>query len=106
MAVVNITEANFESEVTKSDKSVIIDFFAGWCGPCRMLAPVFHELSGEYDNLKFCKVDTEQEGALAGHFGVQGIPTLVIVNKGKEIGRIVGFAPKPMLKQKIDGILK
>ncbi len=103
--LVHITKDNFEQEVAKSETPVIIDFWAEWCAPCRMMAPVFEELSEEYKGkLKFAKLDTEAEPELAGHFMIRGIPTLVVVNKNKEVNRIVGFAPKPVLKQKVEEI--
>jgi thioredoxin 1 len=104
--VTHITKDNFSDEVLHSDIPVIIDFWAEWCGPCQMMGPVFEELSKEYDGkLKFVKLDTEAEPQLAMQFGIQGIPSLVVSQEGKEIDRIVGFAPKDLLKQKIDSVL-
>lgn len=101
-----LTSENFESEVEKSKVPVVIDFYADWCGPCRMMAPVFEELSKDYNGkVSFLKLDTEKETDLAQNFEVMGIPTLLVMNNGKEVGRIVGFAPKPMLKHKIDNII-
>ncbi len=105
MSLIHITEANFEKEIVKSDKPVIIDFWAEWCAPCRMMAPVFEELSKEIHAMKFAKLDTEEEPGLASQFGIQGIPTLLVLHKGKEVERIVGFAPKPVLKSKINEVL-
>ena len=107
MALIYLDNGNFEKEVKKSATPVIIDFWAEWCGPCRMMAPVFEELSKDYaGKLKFAKLDTESHPDLAGEFDISGIPTLVIASKGKEVDRIVGFAPKQVLKAKIDSILK
>jgi len=107
MALVHINKENFEKEVTNSDIPVIMDFWAEWCGPCQMMGPVFEELSGEYEGkLKFTKLDTEENPQLAGQFGIQGIPSLLILKGGKEVSRIVGFAPKDLLKAKINDALE
>ena len=104
--VENITKATFDKEVLNSDLPVIVDFWASWCGPCKLMAPVFEELSKEYSGtLKFVKVSVEEEEELAGEQEIGGIPCLIVFNKGKEMDRITGFAPKDILKQKIDAIL-
>jgi thioredoxin 1 len=103
--VQELTEETFKDFIN-SDIPVIVDFWASWCGPCKMMAPVFEELSGEYDGkLKFAKISTEDYPAPAAESSVSGIPCLVVFKDGKEINRIVGFAPKPALKQKIDAVL-
>jgi len=104
----HLTTQNFEKEVLKSDVPVVIDFWASWCGPCQMMAPVFEELAGEYrtsGKAKLAKLSTEDEPELASRFGIRGIPTLAVFYKGKEIDRIVGFAPKAIIKAKIDAAL-
>jgi len=104
--VKELTADNFQKEVLDSDLPVIVDFWASWCGPCKMLAPVFEELSSEYEGkLKFAKVSTEDFPQIGQQNSVSGIPCLVVFKEGKEVDRIVGFAPKPMLKEKIDTIL-
>ena len=106
MTVVNVNGDNFEEEVVNADKPVLVDFFADWCGPCKMMAPAFEDLSDKYDNLKFAKLDTQQNQDIAQKYSIQGIPALLVLSKGKEVDRIVGFAPKEALKRKIDSILE
>lgn len=104
--VTHITPENFENEVVKSDIPVLIDFWAPWCGPCKMMGPVFEELSSDYEGkVKFVKINTEDHPELASPFGIQGIPTLILSKDGKEANRLVGFLPKELLKQKIDSMI-
>lgn len=106
MATINITQENFQKEVLESETPVILDFWAEWCGPCKMMGPVFEELSKEYEGkLKFGKVNTEDQPELAGEFQIRGIPSLSVIKGDKEIDRITGFAPKEALKEKIDKIV-
>jgi thioredoxin len=107
MAVKNLTLSNYEEEIVKSDLPVIVDFYADWCGPCQMMKPVFEEVSGQFEGkLKFMKLDTQAEEGLAMKFGIQGIPSLVVMKDEKEIGRIVGFMNSDMLSNKINEILE
>ena len=103
MSEMNITKNNFEQEVLHSDKPVLIDFWAPWCGPCRMLSPVISEIAEEYgDKVKVCKVNVDDEGELAASFNVMSIPTLVVVKDGKVTNSAVGVRPKAQIVEMID----
>lgn len=94
MPVVTITSQNFDSEVTNSDKPVLLDFWASWCGPCRMLSPVVDEISDERTDIKVGKVNVDEEPELAGRFSVRSIPTLLVFKNGKVTDNSVGVVPK------------
>ncbi|MFP4114841.1 MAG: thioredoxin [Spirochaetota bacterium] len=97
---ITITADNFEAEVRNSDVPVLIDFWAEWCMPCKMIAPVLEEISTEYDGkLKVGKLDVDSEGELAMKFSVQSIPTLLLVKNGEEVARKVGAVPKPAIEE-------
>lgn len=95
MAVINLNEKNFEEEVVKSDKVVLIDFWASWCGPCRMMSPVIDQISEEVgDSAKVCKINIDEQQNLAVKYNVMSIPTFVVLKNGKEVGRTVGVQDK------------
>ena len=100
---VEITDATFDDEVVNSDTPVVVDFWAEWCGPCKMIAPIVEELAGEYEGkVKFTKMDVDSNPKTPMQFGIRGIPTLLIFNEGKAVGQIVGALPKTMLKQRVE----
>jgi thioredoxin 1 len=94
MAVVTITKENFEQEVLQSAKPVLLDFWASWCGPCRMLSPIVDEVAEERGDVKVGKVNVDEQPELAGEFGVMSIPTLLVFEQGKLVRQAVGARPK------------
>ena len=104
--VLELSAPTFKTEVLTSKIPVLVDFWAQWCGPCKMLAPVLEEVSKEYlGKLKFAKISTEDHPEIAEEYGITGIPCLIIFKNGKEVDRIIGFSAKPVLKGKIDAVL-
>ena len=100
MAEVVITEVNFEDEVIRSEKPVILDFWATWCGPCRMIAPILEDIDREYgDKVKIGKVNVDEVPSLAMRYNIASIPTLLLVKNGEIVQTLVGFRPKVQLEQ-------
>lgn len=94
MAVVNLTLENFEAEVIKSEKTVLVDFWASWCGPCRMLSPVVDEIAEERTDIKVGKVNVDEQEELAMRFGIMSIPTLIVFKNGEPVRKTMGVQPK------------
>ena len=94
MSTININKENFYEEVVNSDKPVLLDFWAPWCAPCRMVAPIMEEISEEHADVKVGKVNVDEQSELAGQFGVVNIPTLVVMRGGKIVAQAVGARPK------------
>ena len=104
MAELNITSLNFENEVLNSDKPVLLDFYADWCGPCKMLAPVVHEIAEENaGTLKVGKINVDEQIELAMRFQVSSIPMLVVFKDGKVVAKSVGYRPKPEIAAMVEG---
>ena len=102
MAVLTITKENFEEEVLKSDKPVLLDFRATWCGPCRMVGPVIEQIAAEHPEIKVGKINVDEQNELAGAFRVMSIPTLVAVKDGKVVNQTVGVQPKAQILALLD----
>ncbi|MBR2915240.1 MAG: thioredoxin [Clostridia bacterium] len=97
MSVVKVNKSNFEQEVLNSEKKVLLDFYAEWCNPCRMLGPILDELAAEHPEYKVCKVNIDEEKELASRFEVMSIPSLFVVEKGKVVNSSLGLKPKAQL---------
>ena len=104
--VVELSDQDFQSQVLQSDQPVLVDFWAPWCGPCRMIAPVIEELAQENaTSAKFAKINIDNSPKIAAQFDVSSIPTLIIFKNGQEVDRIVGAAPKAAIAKKLDAVL-
>lgn len=103
MSVLHITKDNFENEVLKSDRPVLLDFWASWCGPCRMVSPIIDEIAEETTDKKVCKINVDEQPELAQAFGVMSIPTLVVMKDGEVVGQSVGVKSKEAILQMLNG---
>ncbi|MGI6188227.1 MAG: thioredoxin [Clostridiales bacterium] len=104
--IIDLTKDSFDGEVLKSEHPVLVDFWAAWCGPCRMIAPIIDQLADEYEGkLKVGKVNVDEQGQLAAQYGVMSIPTLVFFKNGEEVERVVGVRPKPELDKIIQKVM-
>ena len=97
MSVLHITKENFEAEVLKSDKPVLVDFFAVWCGPCKMIAPILEEIAAEREDIKVCKINVDEEPELAAQYQVVSIPSLFVIKNGEVTNQSLGARPKPQI---------
>ena len=94
MSAIQVNKDNFQEVVLNSDKPVLVDFWASWCGPCRMVAPVLEEIANERSDVKVCKINVDEEPELAGRYNVMSIPTLLVVKEGQVVNQAVGARPK------------
>lgn len=94
MSVLTVTHDNFDQEVLKADKKVLLDFWASWCGPCRMVSPIVDEIADERDDIRVGKINVDEEPELAAAFGISSIPTLIVMENGKPVRQSVGAIPK------------
>ena len=103
MSVLTVTKSNFENEVLKSEKPVLIDFWASWCGPCRMMSPIVDEIAEENPQYLVGKVNVDEEAELAKDFGIMSIPTLIVIKDGKATGKMIGVHKKTEIIALIEG---
>ena len=104
--VLEVTDANFDEEVLKSEQVVLVDFWAGWCGPCKMIAPAVDALAETYaGKLKVAKVNVDQNGATPSRYGIRGIPALLFFKGGKVADQIVGYVPKDVIEEKVQRLI-
>ena len=104
--LLEVTDDTFDAEIVNSDKPALVDFWAAWCGPCRMIAPIVDELAEEYEGkISFTKLDVDQNPKTAASYNIMSIPTILIFKNGKPVSHIIGLRPKAELKQSLDATL-
>lgn len=94
MSVIHVTKATFQQLVLEAENKVLLDFWATWCGPCQMIAPVLEEIAAEREDITVAKINVDEEMELAIQFGIASIPTLIVMDKGQAVGKLIGFRPK------------
>ena len=105
MALPEITDNNFQAEVVESDTPTLVDFWAPWCGPCRMVSPILEQIDGERDDLRVVKLNTNENQETAAKFGIMSIPTMILFKNGAPVHQIIGALPKPRIEQQLDAAL-
>jgi thioredoxin len=104
-AIIEVTDSNFQAEVLESDAAVLVDFWAPWCGPCRVIAPSLEEINEERDNLRVVKLNVDENQVTAARYDVMSIPTLILFKNGEAVNRIIGALPKKRLVQELEPAL-
>jgi len=102
MSIVHISKDNFEELVLNAPNKVLLDFWATWCGPCQMIAPVLEEIAADREDVTVAKIDVDKEMELAIKFGIVSIPTLIVMDKGQQVGKLIGFRPKADIEKLLD----